>query len=137
MINAYLQPAVRVELADVAGPEPAVLGERGGGRLGILEVAVEDRVAADEDLAVGVESHVAALDGVADRAEAVIVGIVDAQRARCLGEPVALDHEHVQRVEELEDLDTQRRCARDAQAQAAPEALAHLREDELVRKLDL
>ena len=34
-----LQEAVRVDLADVAGAEPAVVGERGRGRLGILEVA--------------------------------------------------------------------------------------------------
>src|SRR5204862_63633 len=46
-----LEEAVLVELADVAGAEPAILGERGRGRLGILEVALEDRVAADDDLA--------------------------------------------------------------------------------------
>ena len=77
-----LQEAVRVDLADVAGPEPAVVGERGGRRLGILVVAAEDRVAPDEDLAVVVEPDLAALDGAADRAEAEVVGIVDAQRAR-------------------------------------------------------
>ena len=86
-----LQEAVRVDLAEVAGAEPAVVGEGRCRRLGILVVAAEDGVAAHEDLAVLVEPDLAALDGAADRAEVEVVGVVDAQRARRLREPVALD----------------------------------------------
>ena len=64
-----LQVAVLVDLADVPGAEPAVVGERGGGRLRILVVAGEDGVAADEDLAVAVEVDLAAVDRPADGAE--------------------------------------------------------------------
>src|SRR5581483_6145739 len=100
--------------------------------LGILVVAGEHGVALDEDLAVAVELDLTAVDRVADRAEAVVVRVVDAQRARRLREPVALDHEHVERAEELEHVDTERSSAGDSEAKPSPEALAHLREDELV-----
>src|SRR5215467_14915363 len=86
-----LQPAVRVELADVAGAEPAVLRERGGGRIGVLEVPGEDGVAADEDLAVLVDLDLAAVDRPPDGPELEIVRVVRAQRARRLREPVTLD----------------------------------------------
>ena len=86
-----------------------------------------------QDLAVLVEPDLGALDRVADRAEAEVVGIVDAERARRLGQAVALDDEHAEGVEELEHVDAERRCAGDADAQPAAELLLHLGEDELVR----
>src|SRR5581483_1167153 len=126
------EEAVRVDLADVARAEPAVLGERRGGRLRILVVPGEDGVAADEDLAVLGEPDLAALDGAADGSDAEVVRIAGGRRARRLGETVALDHGRPQRVEELEHLRRERRRARDAEPQPATQALAHLREDESV-----
>ena len=68
MIRSFLRSVIRrkpsvVELADVAGAEPAVLGERRRGRVGVLVVAGEDGVAADQDLAVVGEPDLGAGDG--------------------------------------------------------------------------
>ena len=60
------------------------------------------------------------------------VRVVDAERARRLGEAVALDHEHPERVEELEHVDAERRGARHADTKPSAEAFLHLGEDELV-----
>ena len=46
-----VEPAVAVEAAQVAGLEPAVLGECGGCGLGVLEIAAGDIVSLDGDLA--------------------------------------------------------------------------------------
>src|SRR5207245_1154037 len=130
-----LDPAVFVHLANVAGAEPAVLGERVARGVGILVIAAEDRLAAGEDLTVHVEPNLAAVDCAPDGAKAVVVGIVDAERARGLGQPVPLDHEHSEGMEELEYVDTERGRAGDAQPQASAETLAHLREHEAVGQL--
>src|SRR6185437_6759533 len=48
--------AVRAELADVAGAEPAVT-ERGGGRRRVVEVVVDDGRPADRYLALSARGH--------------------------------------------------------------------------------
>ena len=57
LIRSFLRSVIRrkpsgVELADVAGVEPAVGVERLGGRLGEVVVAAHDAAAAQQDLAV-------------------------------------------------------------------------------------
>ena len=86
-----LEEAVVGPAADVAGPEPAVVGERRGGRVRILEVAGEHVLAAREDLAVVGELELDRGQRLADRVEAERVGAVERQRRRRLGEAVALD----------------------------------------------
>ena len=81
MIMSFLRSVIRrkpsvVDLADVAGAQPAVVGERLRGRLGILVVAGEDGVAADQDLAVVGEPDLGPLDGAADGADPEVVGLV-------------------------------------------------------------
>ena len=62
-----LDEAVGVDLADVAGVEPAV-DDRLPGRLLVLVVALEDVRALDQDLAVVGDLDLAAGEGFADRA---------------------------------------------------------------------
>ena len=62
------KPSV-VELADVAGAEEAVLGERGGGLLGQVVVAAHDRPTPQQDLAVGVDPALQVAHRPADRAD--------------------------------------------------------------------
>ena len=72
------EPAGVVEPADVAGPVPAVVGERRRGRLGVVPVALEDRRAAELDLAVVGEPQLDRRHGPPDRPEPVVL----ARRAR-------------------------------------------------------
>ena len=131
-----MKPSV-VDLGDVAGAEPAVRAEHLSGRLGVLEVALEDRLAADQQLPVLRQLDLDARQRPADRAEAV--GLVRVRRSggRALGQPVALDQEDVDRVEELGDLGRERRAAGDRQPQPAAEPLLDLRVDEPVGELVL
>ena len=71
---------VGVERALVAGAQPAVLGERLGGLLGQVVVAVHDVRAADQHLVALAELDLAAGEGRADGAEAVVLGVVHERR---------------------------------------------------------
>ena len=114
------------------GSEPAVLAEHRRRRLGILVVALEDRLAPDEQLPVLGELHLEARQRLADGAEAEGALRVRRRRGRALGQPVALDEQDVDRVEELGDLGRERGAARDGRVQAAAEALLDLGVDEPV-----
>ena len=63
--------------ADVAAAEPAVLGERLGGRVGEVVVAVHDVRALDLDLVALTQADLAAREHLAHGAELVGVGAVD------------------------------------------------------------
>ena len=127
-----LDEAVVVDLGDVARVEPAVGVEHLGRRGGILVVAAEDRVAADQELAVLGDSELEAGQRGADRPEAPALGRVRRRGRRALAEAVALEDPDPDRVEELGDLLAERRAARDRRPQAPAEAVADLREDEPV-----
>ena len=117
------EPPGVVEPADVAGPVPAVLGERRRGRLGVVPVALEDRRAAELDLAVVGEAHLDRRHRPADGPEPVVL----AGRARPeagLGRAVALDDDD---AEVLPGLLERRRQER-AGADEDPEATAELRD---------
>src|SRR5690606_32643390 len=110
------QVAVRVELADVAGAQPAVLQGRGG-RGGVLVVAEEVPGAAREDLAVVGDPHLDPVERRADGAEAHVVR-VDRDQARRLGEAVALADVDADAAEVGEYLGRDRGGPRDRQAHA-------------------
>ena len=118
---------------DVAGAEPAVGVEHLRRRLGVLVVAGEDGLAADQELAVvgdpQLEARAAAGPTVPNRQRS---GRVRRRRRRALGQAVALEDPDPDRVEELGDLLDERRAARDRRPQAPAEPLADLREDEPV-----
>src|SRR5207248_11806603 len=111
------QEAALVDLAHVAGMEPAVAREDGPGRLFVLVVAGEYRLPLDQDLTVVRDRDVDPGERGADRAELEVARAVDVRRGRAFGLPVALENQGVQRVEELGDLLRQRRAARDRAAQ--------------------
>ena len=75
---------VRVDLGDVAGVQPAVRVEHLGRRLGILVVAREDGVAADQQLAVLGDPELEPGQRRADRSEAPALGRVRRRRRRAL-----------------------------------------------------
>ena len=83
--------AVVVDRRDVARAQPAVLAQHLGGRLGLLEVAGEDGLAPDQQLAVLGDTQLEAGQRGADGAEAVAVGAVRRRRRRALREAVALE----------------------------------------------
>ena len=70
-----------------------------------------------------------------DGAEAVALGTVEVRRRRALREAVALEDADADRVEEVGDLLREGSATGDRYAQAAADALPHLREDEAVCEL--
>ena len=120
--------AVLVDLAHVAGVQPAV-ADRLGGRVLALPVALHHVVAPDHDLAdlalrdlvavVVDDLHLDALDRSPDRAGlALAVGVVERGDRRGLREAVALEDLASERVlESAHQLDRHRRAARGAQLQ--------------------
>src|SRR5437667_3479898 len=90
-LRSVMQEAVRVELADVAGVEPALAVPALGGGLRPAVVAEGDVGAARQDLAVGRDAQLAAVERPADGAELEALGLVHRQAGGRLGEPVALE----------------------------------------------
>ena len=131
-----LEEAVGVDLADVAGVEPAV-DERLAGRLVVLVVALEDVRPAHQDLAVVGDLHLAAGERLADRAELELVGPRDRRRGRGLRHPPALEHEHAGGVEEAEDLRVDRGGAGDRLDDPPAEQVADVRQHQAVGDLVL
>ena len=78
-----LDEAVRVDLGDVPRVEPAVRVEHRGRRLGILVVAGEDGLAADQQLAVVRDPELEAGQRRADRAEAPAARACSSSRPSC------------------------------------------------------
>src|SRR5574338_178783 len=120
-----------VELADVAGVEPAIgIDDPGRLRL-IVQIALHDlrparqdlpRLAVDADLGLGYRPP--------DRSELELGGAVDGEQGRRLGQAVALQDQHAHGVEELADLPAQRGAAGDEVAHPPAGALADAVEDE-------
>src|SRR6266508_4752012 len=127
-----IEEAFGVDLADIAGGEPAVGQEYFLGGLGLLEVAHGDIGPAPEDLAVGRDLELHTRLRLPDGAELEVVLPVEGERGTGLGEPVPLEDQDARRVEELGDLSRQGRAAGDGEAQPAAEGGLHLREDEFL-----
>ena len=83
-----VQIAFRVDVAEIAGPEEAILGERFARRLGVLPVALEHVRAARLDLALalgdvrgGRDAQLDALDGATRRVEPRPAGRIEGQES--------------------------------------------------------
>src|SRR5438093_4900775 len=87
--------SVVVELADVAAVEPPVAGQDRSRRLLVLQVAREDRVGADQNLAVLRDLQLATGQRRPHGAEPEAVGPVDRRRRGDFGEAVPLEYEDV------------------------------------------
>ena len=127
--------AVVVELADVAGVQPAVVVERLGGLLRLVEVAEEDVAAPADHLAVLGERHLDAGHRRADRARLHLVGR-PGHRAGALGHAVDLRQRHADRPEPGEQLGRDRRGAGDGEVELVEaEHLADAAEGHVVEEL--
>ena len=107
-----------VELADVAGVEPAV-GQRLGGGVRVVVVAAEDDRTADEDLPVVRDPDGQARDGPPDGADPVCGQRVHRDRGGGLGEAVALQHRQADPAEEVPEQRGERGAARHRRAYPA------------------
>ena len=125
------QEAVVVELADVAGVEPAV-ADRLGGRRVVAAVAAEQVDAAQADLAVVGDAHVDAGQRQADRADPHLAGAVDGGRGGGLGEAVALEDRDADAAVEVAEAGAERGAAGDGVLHLAAHRLAQLAVDQLV-----
>src|SRR5215210_4318047 len=123
--------AVLVELAEVAGVQPAVLERLARGLL-VLVVALEDVRPPDQDLAVVGDPDLASLECSPDLAELEGIRAGDGGRRGGLGHAPALEHEHADGVEEAQDLGVDRRRPRDAVLDPAPEQRADPGEHQFV-----
>src|SRR6476661_285497 len=132
-----VEEAALVDAPDVAGVEPAVLGQHLGGRLGVVVVAAHDAGALDEDLTVLVgDADLRAGQRPAHRAvlvRAVLGGVHRRARGR-LGQAVALLDEQADRPEPARDVRVERRGSADHEADPPAESLLHLVQHELRRE---
>ena len=95
------QEALLVQGAQIAGAEPAVLGEGLLVRLGAIAVAAEQRGAACEDLAVVVDPDLVAAQRAAHGADAELPRAADSHGGGGLGEAVALEDRDAHPPEEV------------------------------------
>src|SRR5690606_34992593 len=128
-----LEKAILVDRADVARVEPAVLVDRVSRRLGVLQVALEDVVAAHADFAILGDLDLRAGEADAAFSRAVVVGRRERRRPRALAHPVHLEDRDAEGEKELEGVAGDRRRGRHADARAVePEPRPDLVEDELL-----
>ena len=99
-----LQVAVLVELADVAGVEPAVVVDRLRGLVGLVAVALHDHGRADQHLAVLRQLDLHARRGRTDGADLDLVRRVRRAGAARLGHAPQLRQRQAERVVELDHL---------------------------------
>ena len=99
----YPEEPVGVDLADVAGVDPAV-AHGVGGRLRIVVISQHVARAADEDLAIVGDLQLHAGERLPDAEELVVRKRVARRPGRHLGHPPAVEDRHAHRPEELLDL---------------------------------
>ena len=121
------QRSRRVDLAEVAGPVPAVRRERLGGRFWVVPVPVEHGGSSDDDLAVGLHPH---LERRQDPAHAVVRGLpseVGRDEPAFRG-AVALDHLDAERLPAVLEAGGQVRGRAEDQSQLTAEGRVDLLE---------
>ena len=128
------QEALLVELADVAGAEPAVVVEGLGGQVIALVVAAHDAHALGEDLAVVGDPDGVAGNRGADGADLDQFGRVHRDGGRGLGQPVAFQDLHADALEEVAQPFAERAAAGDGVGHVAAHGGAELAVDELVEQ---
>src|SRR5216683_7039163 len=126
-----LEVALAVELADIAGMQPAIL-QRARGRLRVVPIAPHDELTAHQYLAVLGDAHLDPGERRANRIDPHLAGRIAANDRRRLGLDVALHQIEAEGDEEAADLGIERRAARDQRLQPAAEARADLVAHELV-----
>jgi hypothetical protein len=99
--SVIVEEAVVVEVADVAVWQPAVVVEHVAASRLVVVVAGEDGVRADEDLAVVGDADSTPGSALPTVPNCEDVRAVHGRGGRALGEPVALEDQDVERVEEL------------------------------------
>jgi hypothetical protein len=102
-------------------------------RLGPLPVAPVATFGPGQDLAVCRELELDAREGQPHRAEPEAIRAVERQHRACLAEPVSLEDQDPECVEELGAFPRKRRATRPGEAQPSAQGLAELREDESAR----
>ena len=123
-----IEPAVVVEVADVAGPIPAVGGEGLGGGRRVLPVAADDGRALELDLPVVGDAHLDALGRSPDGPEPVVVEPGAAAGAR-LGRAVALEDRDAEVLPALLEGRRQERPGRQEEPEMAAELLVDAPEE--------
>ena len=122
---------VFVEIADVAGFEPAIRGEDFAGGFGILVIALHDARAFGENFAVIGNADLHVRDGTAGTAHA-IVGIIVGEDGRSFREAVTLIDGNTDGPEKFSERFRKRRAAGENQAQLSAGAGANFGIDETV-----
>ena len=103
--------ALVINLGQIAGPEPAVGGERLGRFLGQIMVAAEHVRALDLQLALIGNTNRGAGSGLAHRADHIVGHACGGERGGGFGHAVALDHRQSDAVVEMRQIKRQRRSA--------------------------
>ena len=133
--SVMIEEAIGVEVADVAGAEPAIGVETLGIIVGLVPVAGKDRRPADQQFAVFGEFQLDVGQGLADRAHAMGNGRVEGQDGRGLSKAIALPEGDADGGKPLGGVDAERRAAGDKNLDPAAECLADLGIDQLVGQL--
>src|ERR1700733_13602337 len=115
------QESLVVEFADIAGAEPAVLGEGLLGSRLVLPVAREDGRPADQNLAVVTDLDRGTGQRLPDGADLVAVRPVDRRRRGGLGEAIPLKDDDADAAEEVAEPIAERRAAGDGVSHPAAE----------------
>ena len=109
-----LQQPGLVELGQVAGAEPAVLGEGLGVLLGVLVVPLHDAHTAHQQLAVLGDGALGTRKERADSTDLIRVDTPGRDGSAGLGQAVALNDLHAHRVEEVREALSQRAASGDS-----------------------
>src|SRR5205085_3678539 len=115
------QESLVVDLPEVAGAQPAVLGHGLGGCVRVVPVAAHDLTTGDEDLAVVGDPDRGPGERAADGADAEVPRDVHRHGAAALGQPVALQDRYADPAVEVGELLSERGAAGHREAAAAPE----------------
>ena len=124
--------AVGVQLAYVAGPEPAVLAQHLTCLRRMPEVALHHLRAPYQDFAVGGDPDLGSRNGRADCAEPEVLRQIHIGNRRGLREPVPFEHDQPTGVEEPGDLLRQGRRSAEEETHPTAGPLVQLPEDETV-----
>src|SRR5437588_1824620 len=109
-----------LELADIAGVEPAFVIDNLLRCIGHVEISDHSARTADEDFAVARDLHFDAGDRLADSPRLVAIGVVHAGGGGGFGEAVALQHIQAKAAIEVGNMWRERGAAGNEEPNAAP-----------------